>query len=60
MGDEFVVVFSWFFQAQEHDESLLKPVGELEEVVQFEFGSHLPVWVFEPEVFQVVPPAILR
>ena len=58
--DEFVVVLSWLLELDEHDERLLEPVAELEQVVVLELRSHLPVWVFDPEVLELVPPTVLE
>lgn len=60
MSDQLVVVLARCFETQEHDERLLKPEAELEEVVKLEFAAHLPVWVLEPEMFEIVPPAVLE
>ncbi len=60
MGDKLVVVLPGLFEPQEHDERLLEPEGKLKQVVELEFRTHLPVWIFEPKVFQVVPPTVLE
>lgn len=40
-------------------QKLLKPVGELEEVVDLELRQHSPMWVSYPEVLGVIPPSRL-
>lgn len=45
VGNELVVVLARSLETEQHDERLLKPVGGLEEVVELELRTHLPVRV---------------
>jgi len=48
MSNQLVPILPRFLETQDHDDALLRPVGQLEEVVEFEF----PLQGFVREAFE--------
>merc|ERR1712225_75010 len=56
MKDKLYEIAPRLLESEDHDEKLLEPVRELEEVEELELWEHPPVRVVDPEGAGIVPP----
>jgi hypothetical protein len=56
MSDKLLKVLSRLFNPRGKKNTLLKPVGELHEVVALESSIHVIMWHVDEEVLCLVPP----